>query len=241
MYEKIAKSINSGQEFIDVGSGNGYFLNKLAEAGYHGEAIDISKEAVRMAETTLKNKSSIKVKVADIFKYRKEKKVDVVFSFETLEHIKDDVGAMKSMNRLLRKGGSLVLSIPAHQSLWSRIDEIKGHYRRYEKKELIDKLKDAGFRISFVWTYGFPFLSFIRKFTGGGGLIKTFGKWEKLSILKSKDNNTRGWESSIQEEYPPFLASILANPVLWFIPFKIMDLFVNTDLGFGYIAVARKQ
>lgn len=240
LYEKVARSINFGKEFIDVGSGNGYFLKKLAEAGYHGEAIDISKEAVRVAKSILKENKSVNIKVADVFKYHKEREVDVVFSFETLEHIEDDLGAMKTMYQLLRKGGAFVLSVPAHQSLWSKVDEIKGHYRRYERKELVDKLKSAGFRISYVWTYGFPFLSLIRKFSGGGKLIKTFGKWEKMPKLKSASNDVRGRESSIQEEYPPFLASILTNPILWFIPFKIMDLFVNTDLGFGYIVVARK-
>lgn len=232
LYTKIAKKLPKNTYFLDVGSGNGAFLKTLSGLGLKGESIDSSKDAVEFAKKQHKDLQGIKIKHGNIFIYKPPRKYDAIFCLEALEHIKDDQLAIKKIYNLLKKGGVFVMSSPGHMSEWTKMDEIKGHYRRYERKELKEKYKKANFKIEVLYTYGFPFLWMLRRITGTGKFIKSF--------TQHLDKESRGKESSIQEEYNPKLKNIVANPYLLYFPFKIMDLFLNTDLGFGYLVVAKK-
>lgn len=233
LYKKIVKSLPRNSFFLDVGAGNGDFLHSLADLGLKGEAIDISHDAVLFAREHLSGKKGIKIKLANVFTYRPRRKYDVAFCFEVLEHVRDDMGAIQKISNLLKERGAFVLSVPAHKSLWSKIDKVKGHYRRYEKAELIAKLEEAGFRVVSINTYGFPFLSLVRKLTSSGSFVK--------SRTQHLGRDARGRESSIQEEYTPRLKMLATNLILLYPFFKIMDLFTKTDLGFGYLAMAVKD
>jgi len=71
--------------------------------------------------------------------------LDYIYSSNVLEHIEDDVAALIELRRKLRAGGRLLLYIPAFQSLYSAMDRAVGHYRRYDRAMLGQKLRDAGF------------------------------------------------------------------------------------------------
>jgi SAM-dependent methyltransferase len=73
------------------------------------------------------------------------KKFDVIYSSNVLEHINDDLGMLKVISQKLSPQGVLLLYVPAFQILYSNFDKQVGHYRRYEKSELINKLKRANF------------------------------------------------------------------------------------------------
>jgi SAM-dependent methyltransferase len=77
-----------------------------------------------------------------------ERQFDVIFLLDVLEHIADDRGTLAQARAHLRPGGRLFLSVPAHPWLWSRHDEQNLHQRRYTKRELVMKLRAAGFRIT---------------------------------------------------------------------------------------------
>lgn len=92
-----------------------------------------------------------------------EKKYDLIYSSNVLEHIEDDQLALKQINSKLNKCGALIIYVPAFQILYSNLDEHVGHYRRYAKHDLINKLENAGFYIAgvsyvdcigfFAWLY----------------------------------------------------------------------------------------
>lgn len=236
LYRKIAQGLVQGlskrPQFLDVGAGNGKFLKTLLDMELEGESIDVSSKAVELAKKQFINEKSVYVHLADLLTYHPQKQYDVVFCFEVLEHIPNDLLALKKIFSLLKPGGTLVLSVPAHRSFWSTIDDIKGHYRRYEKIEIIEKISQAGFSINQILTFGFPILSFLRLFSKNGRFVKS----KTLHL----DKNSRGQESSIQQEYNPRFKILFGNEFLLYPLFKIMDLFTKTDLGFGYIAVCRK-
>jgi SAM-dependent methyltransferase len=71
---------------------------------------------------------------------------DAVLLFDVLEHIADDAGALRGAVRLLRPGGWLVLTVPAHRWLWSPHDEALGHHRRYSARGLRRLVEAAGLR-----------------------------------------------------------------------------------------------
>lgn len=149
LYKKIIKNFPRNYFFLDVGTGNGVLLNFLIESGFEGEAIEFAKRQ-------LGNKRAEIVKFQDLFKYNSKRLYDFILCFETLEHIEDDLGAMKKISTLLKPGGPFVLSVPALKAAWSKIDELKGHFRRYKKEELRERLVQSGFRVQEIYSYGFP-------------------------------------------------------------------------------------
>lgn len=231
LYLRIASMFPKTSRFLDVGSGNGDFVKKLLSLGYTGESLDYSTKAVKFMKKHLGLCKGIVVRLGDIFTFRPTQKYDVIFSFEVLEHVEEDTSAMKKMYGFLKPGGSFVMSVPAHMALWANVDDMKGHFRRYERQELKNKLEEAGFKVKSIWCYGFPFLRLIRLISSGGNLIKS-------NIPGQKAQKTG--ESSIQQEYNPVFAPVISSPLITVPLFSIMNLFLNTDLGLGYIVVAQK-
>jgi SAM-dependent methyltransferase len=108
---------------LEIGCGTGHNLKMLGEFG-RVEGLEID--------------SSPLPELAGI----PERHYDVVGAFDVIEHIPDDVGAMVSIARLLKPTGKLVMTVPAHQWMWSAHDVVNHHQRRYSKaslKRLIDE------------------------------------------------------------------------------------------------------
>ena len=76
-----------------------------------------------------------------------EKSVDVMVMLNVLEHIEDDVSALKNAMKLLKPGGSLVIEVPAGPYLYDGYDAELHHFRRYSATELKRKLSEAGFMV----------------------------------------------------------------------------------------------
>jgi SAM-dependent methyltransferase len=68
-------------------------------------------------------------------------------SYNVLEHIDDHVSALRSMARLVRPGGAIVLIVPAFMFAMSPVDIATGHVRRYTKKTMRAALTEAGLRV----------------------------------------------------------------------------------------------
>jgi hypothetical protein len=82
---------------------------------------------------------------------------------DVLEHIEDDVGAVKHLHSLLKPGGYSILTVPALRWLTSIHDDINLHFRRYHRKPFQILLENAGFevlqlRYIFGWSVGLVYL-----------------------------------------------------------------------------------
>jgi hypothetical protein len=66
---------------------------------------------------------------------------------DMLEHVKDDEGLLRTGRRLLGEGGHLLIAVPAFPSLWSPLDEILHHKRRYTRGSLRRLVELAGFTV----------------------------------------------------------------------------------------------
>lgn len=73
--------------------------------------------------------------------------VDVVTMLDVLEHIDDDRAALRSLFRVLRPGGKLLLTVPAYPFLWSDHDVALHHKRRYVAADLTARVREAGFLV----------------------------------------------------------------------------------------------
>lgn len=69
---------------------------------------------------------------------------DSIVAVNVLEHIADDVGAVRRLASALPPGGTLVLWVPALEALYSTFDQAIGHYRRYDRRTLAQVMRRAG-------------------------------------------------------------------------------------------------
>jgi len=73
--------------------------------------------------------------------------IDLICLFDVLEHVAEDEASLVAMRRLLRPGGRVVLTVPAHQWLWSTHDVGLHHMRRYSRHLLKSRIEATGYRI----------------------------------------------------------------------------------------------
>lgn len=72
---------------------------------------------------------------------------DLVAALDVIEHLDDDLGALREMRRVLSPNGQLLVSVPALPILWGRQDVLSEHRRRYRARQLRGVLQEAGFEV----------------------------------------------------------------------------------------------
>ena len=95
-----------------------------------------------------------------------ESPFDLIGMFDVLEHIPEELETLVALREALAPGGRLMLTVPAHQYLWSYFDEAAHHCRRYSSQEIRDRLVEAGFEVEFLsqfMTCIFPIVWLFRK------------------------------------------------------------------------------
>ncbi len=130
---------------LEVGCGTGENLNVLKDWG-DVSGFDISQEAVNIC----KGRGFGNVYLEDIGKMNATahaEQYDLIVALDVLEHIQDDVFAMKQVQSMLKPGGLFFVNVPAHKFLWSEHDEALQHKRRYNSVELKQKLTDVPFKV----------------------------------------------------------------------------------------------
>ena len=136
----LAQFAPPGGRLLDVGCGTGYTLS-LVSGNYRATGLDASPDAVQVAP----DKAGAPVVRGDACSLPfAEESFDVVTALDVLEHLDDDARAMAEISRVLAPGGVAVLSVPAHQWLFSPHDQALGHVRRYSKKQFAGLVAGAG-------------------------------------------------------------------------------------------------
>lgn len=77
-------------------------------------------------------------------------KYEVIYTSNVLEHIEDDTNTLIKLHSLLSDQGQLFIYVPALPILFSQLDVNVGHYRRYTKKEILEKLANSNFTVNHV-------------------------------------------------------------------------------------------
>ncbi len=171
---------------LEFGAGTGY-LSQLIEDKYRikVDCLEIDQTLIGI----LKNKgfktfSSLETITG---------KYDLIFSSNVLEHIEDDRRVLADLRQYLEFNGQLVTYVPAFPILFSNLDISVGHYRRYTKGELKEKLSQAGYvvgRIQYADSLGFPASLLLRlvgyKSQGNLGGLTSLSVYDRLIFPISK-------------------------------------------------------
>jgi len=130
---------------VDVGCGTGAVLDELAALGYRRVlGTDLDPHALRLTATRLPGGAGVARAVAEALPLPTGT-VDVLSSLDVVEHLADDVLALREYARVLRPGGRLLLAVPAYTWAWSEHDVALGHQRRYGRARLEEVVTAAGF------------------------------------------------------------------------------------------------
>lgn len=220
---------------LDIGCGPGALLSELSALGYDAYGVDSSEMALALGRHL--QGQSPKMKLQAQLDESWKGTFDLILSFEVIEHLQDDIGTMREWHQYLKPGGRMILSTPAHPSRWNAADEWAGHVRRYEREQLVQAVEKAGFEVEHVECYGFPLANVMEAFRA-----KAYGK--KLESKKKALQNAEAMtaESGSDRSEDAKLWSLYSN-ALSALAMKffctLQRQFLSTDLGNGFIIVAR--
>ena len=133
------------RNFLEIGCGTGFVLAGIAAAAPQLElhASEVSSGGLPYAASRTPAAAFLQMDARAI-PYREQ--FDVIGLFDVLEHIEDDAQVLTETRRALRPGGGVLITVPQHRFLWSSYDELAHHVRRYQARELMERIAAAGFR-----------------------------------------------------------------------------------------------
>ena len=195
-------------KILDIGCGSGLNTKKLLKDDHEIIGVDISPEAIKKYK-----KKKLRGYVADVTKGLpfKKKSFDLILCSEVIEHVVDTDVFLNEINRVLNKGGQLLLSTP-NSTFWAyrvfsllgkTLTEVQhpGHVRFFSKKSLIKSMTSSNFNIELIHSrkiffiipydlYFLKYLGFQKEFR-----FKTKKFFWHLSFISKKFSNF--WSDSL--------------------------------------------
>lgn len=153
-----------GNKLLDVGVGSGLMLNALESFG-EVSGMDYSDDAILFSKMHF-NGVIKKGELPHSVPFENNS-FNILVALDVVEHVENDLEALKVLRRLLVKDGCGILTVPAFMCLWSDHDDVNHHKRRYSLPEFKEKILAAGFKIekiSYYNTFLFPIIYLIRNF-----------------------------------------------------------------------------
>jgi len=140
-----------GRTLLNIGCGAGLFNVLAHEAGFLVEACE--PDPVAHGRALAAAPDGVTVHLGGLFDAPLTPGADVVVMHDVLEHIDDEASAVTALHRLVGADGTVVVSVPALQSLYGLHDERLGHHRRYTRRSLRSAL-DGQFAVRRMRYYG---------------------------------------------------------------------------------------
>ena len=221
---------------LEIGCGAGTLLHDLNQYGFICEALETSPSALEIAR-------HINTKNVIFHNHPQPKwkgRFGYLLAFEVLEHIEHDREALVTWCSWLKPGGMMIISVPAHMRKWTASDVWAGHFRRYERQELVDLISKSGFTIKHFEGYGFPLANLISPF-------RVLMHSRNLNKRRKKKHDGRGHGNALsgiarntEAVFYPLLKSF-PGTILMYLAYKLQGRYAGQDWGNGYVVAARKK
>jgi len=192
---KFLKKNYPGGKLLDIGCANGDFSGPLVKKGYDCYGLEYKDEAIK--ESAGKGIKVIRGSFLEKFPY-KDNFFDIVFAGEVIEHTTNDSRFLREINRIVKPGGLIILTIPNLVSLGNRLLILFGrlprfayaefHYRIYTAGLIKNKMIKAGFKIKKIDSSYILISTFFNKYLGlfGERLGTFFPKLGEHLIIYAK-------------------------------------------------------
>jgi SAM-dependent methyltransferase len=225
---------------LEVGCSAGALLYDLAERGYTGVGVELSAKARGIARQALAGDESFRIEAK--LPQGPPHSFDLLMAFEVLEHIENDVEALRSWLELLKPGGQVLISVPAHRRRWNITDVLVGHYRRYDRADVEALLCGVGLRIEKVSTIGWPASWFIERTRILAKTVQVRAASVDVDAISHGDS-ARTQDSGIDRSFETRFFPLYSNPVGRLLldgAAMIQRRFYDTEWGISYLAAATK-
>jgi len=244
---------SSGDNLLDVGCGDGYYLHLVSSLGIKNitlTGIDFDEKAIKTAKKNLANKKIQYYKV-DLMKRSKlrSNSYDKVIMSEVAEHLPNDVKGLKEIYRVMKKGGTLALTVPnaRYPLFWDPINRIledifdthvssgfwagiwNQHQRLYTTDEIKRVVEKAGFTVKNIEALTYWSLPFNHYIINAGARILASG--------------TKSAAVSGANKFKPAEHRSIINTIYFYVASaidRLNDIWTPKDRGVGVIVVAEK-
>jgi SAM-dependent methyltransferase len=215
----VSQYQDPSSRILEIGCGGGLTSRLFAEEGYWVVASDLSFQAAQFVSGHPQMCPILFDANTGGWPFQSSS-FDVILMLDVLEHIEDEVVCLQEARRVLRDNGILILTVPAHQYLFSSWDHIVGHKRRYSKRTLRFSIHKAGF--------------FARVLSHSNAI-----SFFPALVLRGLDRLCH--RSLSQAEFPPVHALLNSFLKLWGRLEANLILSVGVPFGLSFVAVLSKD
>lgn len=224
-YDAISRLIPANVvRVLEIGAGLGS-VGLLLARRFDYVGLEPDPESYAAAAQRLGSAGSVVNATAEDYDARE--RFDLVCAFEVLEHTEDDRATLARWLRHLKPGGHALVSVPFRRDLFSSWDDKAGHYRRYDRGDIVDAFHAAGLQSVQTIAYGFP--------------LASLSLMTRNAITRFESHDTPIDErtaASARLMQPPAWAAVGTSVVA--APFRLLQRpFGGSNLGTGIVAVGR--
>lgn len=133
----LRRYVPAGARVLDFGCGGGALTQAMA-GRYRVLGVDTSPTAIQLAQGR-GIEARLIASDQDL-----PSGFDAVCALDVIEHLDDDVAELRRMAAAVRRGGMVVVTVPAYRFLWGQMDGVAGHRRRYRLRGLGQAMREAG-------------------------------------------------------------------------------------------------
>ena len=159
MYSAISPFLEGN--ILEIGSGIGNISAFLLNNKKNVTLSDLRSEYCnQLSKRFMDSKSLAGVRELDLGKEDFDNKYseilnkfDTVFALNVIEHIENDLLAIRNCKKLLKDNGTILILVPSYPWLFCRFDKELGHFRRYNRKSVYKLLNDNGFKVNIVFYF----------------------------------------------------------------------------------------
>lgn len=196
MQRLLAPYAFEGIKVLDLGCGDGFVARRLFSQLREKEVTAVD---IYLTDELMRDMQNSKNGVNYRKEIPKEGFFDLVLLLDVLEHVKGDLGFLADLvTEHVNKGGVVLITVPAFQSLHSRHDVFLGHYRRYRLRKLVEMVAEGGLMMK---ASGYLFLSLLLpklilfKLLNSTQAAEGVGQWQRgrvvtgiITMLLNMDN-----------------------------------------------------
>jgi SAM-dependent methyltransferase len=228
----------AARTFVDVGCGAGSTSRELCRHGLTGIGVDRSPDAVAVTRATLaKEIAAGRYRVVEADVAALDEDVDVAVSLMVAEHVEDDLAFVRSVARLVRRGGQVIVGVPGRRDHWGCEDEVVGHLRRYEREDLERLLRAAGLAEVEVRSVAVPVANLL--FRLGNRAVRRGTHADVVRQAKREQTDTSGIRAIPWKTVFPRWCGIVLNRWTLAPLFILQRFFYRSSLGLTLIGSGR--